>query len=368
MSDLATTVTVIDACGRAGVGVLLLSDPGMGKSSLIRGIASAEGVPCETVIGSIREPADLAGLPVVTDDGVVLSTPAWAQRLIAAGAGYLLLDELTTAPPAVQAAMLTVALDLTVGDTVLPRSVRVVAGANPPDRAADGWELAPPLANRFCHVDYRPTSQDWIEGTLTGWAAPPASRAVAADESRTQAVKALVAGFITARPELLHVFPTHAEATGGPWPSRRTWTMLAASLAHVRDEDHAARQALVFGLVGEGAGIEFIEWAARIDLPDPAAVVADPSVVDWTDRPDRVWTILSGVVAWAASRGSVTAWREAWGPLLSAAQAGAVDVAAAAARSLNRARPANARPPAGVREVFAPVLRDAGLSERVGAR
>ena len=147
-----------------------------------------------------------------------------------------------------------------------------------------------------------------------------------------------------------------------------TQIMLAASLAHVRDEDHAARQALVFGLVGEGAGIEFIEWAARIDLPDPAAVVADPSVVDWTDRPDRVWTILSGVVAWAASRGSVTAWREAWGPLLSAAQAGAVDVAAAAARSLNRARPANARPPAGVREVFAPVLRDAGLSERVGAR
>lgn len=40
MSDLATTVTVIDACGRAAVPVLLLSDPGMGKSSLVRGIAA----------------------------------------------------------------------------------------------------------------------------------------------------------------------------------------------------------------------------------------------------------------------------------------------------------------------------------------
>ena len=101
MSDLATTVTVIDACGRATVPVLLLSDPGMGKSSLVRSLAAAEGVPCETVLGSIREPADVAGLPVVTDSGVILSPPAWAQRLANAQAGYLFLDELTTCPPAV---------------------------------------------------------------------------------------------------------------------------------------------------------------------------------------------------------------------------------------------------------------------------
>lgn len=84
MTDLSTTVTVIDACGRAQVPVLLLSDPGMGKSSLVRGIAATEGVPCETVLGSIREPADVAGLPVVTESGVVLSPPlgrpGWPTR------------------------------------------------------------------------------------------------------------------------------------------------------------------------------------------------------------------------------------------------------------------------------------------------
>lgn len=100
MSDLATTITVIDACGRAHVPVLLLSDPGMGKSSLVRGLA-AEGVPCETVLGSIREPADVAGLPVVTGTGVSLAPPGWASRLAQAEAGYLFLDELTTCPPAV---------------------------------------------------------------------------------------------------------------------------------------------------------------------------------------------------------------------------------------------------------------------------
>ena len=39
--------------------------PGTGKTSVIRALADAAGLPCETVIASIREPSDFAGLPVV---------------------------------------------------------------------------------------------------------------------------------------------------------------------------------------------------------------------------------------------------------------------------------------------------------------
>ncbi len=362
MADLATTVTVIDACGRAGVPVLLLSDPGMGKSSLVRGIAATEGVACETVLGSIREPADVAGLPIIGEGGAVLDPPAWAKRLAEAGAGYLFLDELTTCPPAVQAAMLAVALDRTVGDLRLPRGVRVVAGANPPDRAADGWEISPPLANRFCHVTYSPSVEEWLDGMTVGWSTPPASRAVATDPARQAAMVATVTGFVRTRPDLLHVFPDSAAGTGGPWPSRRVWDMLARALAYLRGDDYAAIQGVTFGLVGEGVGVEYLTWRAQADLPDPAAVVADPGIVAWGDRPDRVWAVLSGVVGWAASRGSAEAWREAWGPLLAAAEHGAPDVAAAAARTLGRARPAKAAVPAAVRK-FTPILVAAGLVE-----
>lgn len=367
MSDLTTTVTVIDACGRASVPVLLISDPGMGKSSLVRGLAAAEGVPCETVLGSIREPADVAGLPVVTDSGVILSPPAWAERLVVARAGYLFLDELTTCPPATQAAMLAVALDRVVGDLALPAGVRAVAGANPPDRAADGWELSPPLANRFCHVAFAPTADEWLDGMTVGWSAPPASRAVTPDPARIEGAKALVTGFIRRKPEHLHTFPTTAEATGQAWPSRRTWAMLAAALAHVRDDDAAARQGIVFGLVGEGVGVEFLTWCQEADLPDPLSVIDDPDIVNWRDRPDRVWAILSAVVGWAANVGTVEAWRQAWGPLLAAAEAGAPDVSAAAARPLAHCRPANAKVPAAVRVKFAPVLTAAGLPVVGGA-
>lgn len=363
MTDLATTVTVIDACGRANVPVLLLSDPGMGKSSLVRGIAALDGVPCETVLGSIREPADIAGLPVVGDHGQVrLAPPAWAKRLQEEGSGYLLLDELSTTPPSVQAALLTVALERVVGETPLPKDVRVVAGANPPDRAADGYDLAPPLANRFAHVEFNPSVDEWLDGMSVGWSSPPPSRAITADAARVEVVKAQVLGFIRTRPNLLHRFPEDAASTGGPWPSRRSWTMLASALAHVRDDDTASRQALTFGLIGEGAGVEFLTWCEKNDLPDPAAVTEDPSIMDWSERPDRVWAVLTGCVALAASRGTQAAWTAAWAPLVAAAEAGAADVAAAAARPLGRARPAKARVPAKVRDAFGPALVAAGLS------
>ena len=308
----------------------------------------------------------MAGMPVVTGAGVVLDPPAWAKRLAAAEAGYLFLDELTTCPPAVQAAMLAVALDRTVGDLRLPDGVRVIAGANPPDRAADGWEISPPLANRFAHVQYAPSVEDWLDGTRVGWSAPPASRAIGAEPIRSAAVLAAVTGFVQRRPDLLHAFPDTAAASGGAWPSRRVWDMLRRALAHLRGDDHAAVQTVTFGLVGEGAGVEFLTWWREADLPDPSAVIADPSIVEWGDRPDRVWAVLSGVVGYAASQATVEAWRAAWGPLLAAAEHGAPDVAAAAARVLGRVRPAKAAVPAAVRTKFQPVLVAAGLAE-VGA-
>src|SRR6267142_1736677 len=125
---------------QAGVPVLAKGAPGIGKSSMMVGLAAALGLPIEVVIASLREPSDFAGLPVIQSDGsVALAAPRWAKELAAAGKGILFLDEITTAPPAVQAALLRVVLDRVVGDLSLPAAVSIVAACNPPDQASGGW-------------------------------------------------------------------------------------------------------------------------------------------------------------------------------------------------------------------------------------
>jgi hypothetical protein len=362
MTATATSIiTVLRAAGRAGVAVCLWGDPGIGKSALIQAAAEADGVPCETVIGSLREPSDFAGLPVVSDDGVRMEPPAWAKRLHAARAGYLFLDELSTSPPSVQAAMLGVALERRIGDLQLPREVQVVAAANPPERAADGWELTPPLANRFLHIDYTPATDEWLEGMTAGFYLPAPGRVAQPNRAPCAVSRANVAAFIRSRPALLHAFPTNPAATGRAWPSRRTWTMAADVLALLDEHDTEAAYVATTGLVGEGAAVEYLTWRREADLPDPALVVADPASVPWrTLDPSRVWAILAGVVGYSTGKGTIEAWRDGWRPLATAAEMGKGDVAAACARTLLIARPSNARPPTEVR-AFIGVLQDAGL-------
>ena len=159
----------------ARVPALLWGAPGTGKSSVVRAVAQGLGWPCQVVIASIREPSDFAGLPVVSGSGVRFAPPTWATDLAAAGHGVLFLDEISTAPPAVQAALLRVVLERTVGDLRLPDDVVVVAAANPPEQAADGWDLSAPLANRFCHLDWSIDAVEVAEGFTVGFtvATPP---------------------------------------------------------------------------------------------------------------------------------------------------------------------------------------------------
>lgn len=354
-------LTVLRAAGRAGVAVLLWGLPGVGKSSLLTALADAEGLPMETVMASLREPADFAGLPVVQPTGVELAAPGWANRLASAEAGYLFLDELTTAPPAVQAAALRVVLDRVVGDLTLPHGVRIVAAANPPEHAADGWDLAAPMANRFMHIDFTPSTEDWIDGMTTGFIVPTSGRVLDYSPILRAASRAEVASFIRTRPDLLHALPKDDAATGRAWPSNRTWTMTADVLALLDPNDTPATLLAATGLVGEGAATEYIAWRSLNDLPDPADVLADPASVPWaTLEPSRAWATLTAVTAYATADRTKTGWTAAWAPLAVAASAGLQDVAAANARALLKTRPTGTRPPASAK-AFLAILTDAGL-------
>jgi len=330
-------------------------------------MADAAGWLCETVIASIREPSDFAGLPIVaegltdTKKQVSFAPPSWAVTLAEAGEGVVFFDEVSTAPPAVQAALLRVVLERSVGDLTLPEAVSVVAAANPPEQAADGWELSPPLANRFCHLDWPVDARTVAEGFSGGW--PSSKPPTLADgwEQRVPVTRAWIAGFITVRPMLALAVPDDTAGAGRAWPSPRTWDMAARlqAAAEAGGIGELAASLLVRGCVGAGAGIEYLTWLAEADLPDPEAVLANPDSFVLPERGDRAYAALSSIAAAVAADPSDGRWERGWRAFGRGAQS-APDVAAAAARTLARCRPDGAAIPDEVK-AFAPLLRDAGL-------
>jgi len=350
----------------ANLPVLLWGEPGIGKSAGMEQLAAGLDLPLETVIASVHEPSDFAGLPIIGDDpastGVPMAPPDWAVRLASAGRGLVFFDELSSAPPAVQAALLRVVLERRVGSLALPEPVRVVAAANPPSSAADGWHLSPPLANRFIHLRWTHEPRTVARGMAGTW--PSLSIPVVDPAKATGAVaraRGAISGFLTARPGLAHHLPADAEARGGPWPSPRTWEMALRLLAvgYATDASPEGLSAAIVGAIGDGAGIELLSYLEALDLPDPDRVLANPEAFKLPKRGDRQLAFLTSVVA--AVQGDVTRrrWEAGWEVLAKAVDAGVPDVAARAAADLAALRDTDWPVPSGI-DGFVDILRLSG--------
>ena len=349
--------------------VLLWGEPGTGKSSTVRQLAESLELPLETVLASLREPADFAGLPIVDVTGSVrLAAPAWASRLVQSGRGLLFLDEITTAAPAVQAALLRVVLERVVGDLTLPPSVAIVAAANPVDSSSGGWELTAPLANRFCHLEWPVDPAAYVNSLVAGW--PEPSSWPPPETTPTRYTRSTVAGFLQARPGLVQALPAETSNAGRAWPSPRSWDM-AVDLWDVAVSSGASTDVqltLLAGCVGPGPARELLNWSRDADLPDPEAILADPDGFRLPDRGDRQFAILSAVAAAVVANPTAERWQAGFAVIEQAVKRGAPDIGAVAARALASCVPddVGALPPSLTS--LAPVLAGAGLLGRHRAR
>lgn len=325
----------------ADLPVLLWGEPGIGKTAALNQLAASLDLPLTTVIASVHEPSDFSGLPIVGDDpaeqGVPMAPPDWAVRLVRAGRGLLFLDELSTAPPAVQAALLRLVLERRIGALRLPPGVRIVAAANPRASAADGWELSPPLANRFVHLNWTHDHEVVVRGLGGTW--PRATLPRLDPDRLTEAVefaRRAVCAFLTARPPLVHRLPNSETRRGGPWPSPRSWdmTLTLIAFATAAGSSRDVLSLLVRGTVGDGPGLELLASLDRLDLPDPEVLLADPAGADLPERGDLRQAVLDAVVAAVRARPEKSRWDAAWALLARAVDTGAPDLVVVPATTL----------------------------------
>lgn len=352
---------------RSNTPALIWGMPGVGKTASIEAAAKSWGYHPETIVGSVREAPDFMGFP--REDGSY--TPLmWAQRLADADKAVLFLDELTTAPPSVQRVMLRIIEERFVGDFHLPDTVAIIAAANPPEVAVDGWELAAPVANRLFHIDWHFDLQNWLDGVVTDFvdSEPPSldSMLGAGSNSDKARVRGAVTAFLRQRPDLVEVFPTNPAEAGKAWPSPRTWTKAMAILAELRPNDGEAALLVLKGCVGEGAAIEYLAWEATTDLADPAEVMENPSMIDWkNERPDRLFALVGAVSALvrmdlAGDRNNVRSWEKGMAVMVACAAGDRPDAATPYVRGLINQRPKEAKLTKDMRTAFAPILQRMG--------
>lgn len=358
----------------ADLPVLLWGEPGIGKTAALTQLAASLDLPLTTVIASVHEPSDFSGLPVIGDDpaeqGVPMAPPDWAVRLVRAGRGLLFLDELSTAPPAVQAALLRLVLERRIGALQLPPGVRIVAAANPRSSAADGWELSPPLANRFVHLQWTHDHDVVVRGLGGTW--PRATLPRLDPERLPEAVRfarRAVCELLSARPGLVHRLPSNETRRGGPWPSPRSWemTLCLIAFATAAGSSREVLSLLVRGTVGDGPGLELLAGLDRMDLPDPELLLADPASAALPERGDLRQAVLDGVVAAVRNRPDKERWDAAWTLLVRALDTGAPDLVVVPATTLASLRQQDWDVPASI-ERLAGAVSISRRADRAAAR
>jgi hypothetical protein len=231
--------------------IYLRGPSGIGKSEVVYQTSELLSKHVEGWRGLIdlrlaqMDPTDLKGVPFVNER----ERSQWAlpDFLPSEGAGILFLDELSSAPQAVQT--LAYQLTLTPQDFGIPPEWMIVAAGNNKSDRGVTFNIAAPLQNRMCDVSVNTTTDDFLNHAIT------------------KNIKPEIMSFTRDRSDLLHKFETTGDIK--PFPSPRSWFAVNDTLD--LDIPVQDRVELIRGDVGEEAAMAFethlrvYETAPRID-------------------------------------------------------------------------------------------------------
>lgn len=238
--------------------IFIWGPPGVGKSDLVSQIADELGGVTVDMRMALMEPTDIKGIPYYSaQDNTMrwaqpseLPTPEFASQYPVV---ILFLDELNSAPPAVQAAAYQLVLNRRVGQYVLPDNVVVVAAGNRLSDKGVAYRMPSPLANRFVHVELHVDFSDWQQWAVQHQIHPD------------------VVGYLSYQKGDLFQFDpqVHDRSFGTP----RSWSFVSDLL-----DDHmseAQQSDLVAGCVGSGLAVKFMTHRKIASkLPNPTDVLA----------------------------------------------------------------------------------------------
>ena len=239
--------------------VFLWGPPGIGKSEVVQEISDELGGHVIDLRMAQMEPTDIRGIPYFNKD---LNKMDWAAPVDLPdeelASKYpivvLFLDEMNSAPPAVQAAGYQLILNRRVGKYVLPDNVVIVAAGNRDSDKGVTYRMPMPLANRFLHLEMRPDFTAW-----QNWAVD-------------KGIHKDVVGYLSFAKQDLYEFDSKSASRAFATP--RSWVFVS-DLLKDEDVDTDTLFNLVAGAVGEGLAVKFMahrKVAGR--MPEPADILS----------------------------------------------------------------------------------------------
>lgn len=258
---------------RPGQTLYISGAPGLGKTSLAYDVADALEIPRERVLifrPSLKDPVDLMGVPSPEGGVTHWNPPADLHRYTrGTGKGMIVWDELPQGVQMMQNAIAGAMLDRFIGDLHFDPEVVMLATGNRTQDKAGASRVVSQLANRMMHLEMEAHLDDWCTWAMTSGIDP------------------LMIAFMRLRPDMLHDFSPDRFSN----PTPRSWEMVSRSLdptEMTRGEYHAA----VAGLVGEGAGAEYVGFrdiAAK--MPNVDAILIDPDKAEVPTEPGILFAV-----------------------------------------------------------------------------
>ena len=186
--------------------------------------------------------------------------------------GWLLfLDELNSAPPAIQSAAYKVILDRMVGNHKLHKNVAIVAAGNLETDNAIVQPMSTALQSRMAHLELVVDSKEWVD-----WAS-------------SNEVDHRITSYINFRPDALYSFsPDHTDKT---YASPRTWEF-ANRILQVTDAASSEALPMLAGTISEGVAREFLGFCKiHLSLPKLAEIIANPTSIKVPDEPSVLFAM-----------------------------------------------------------------------------
>lgn len=260
--------------------LLIHGSPGCGKSSIVRELCVSRGLDFIDVRLAQMEPCDIKGLPVPNKDTKCMDwfvNSTWPRDIN--GKGIIFLDEITSADRSIQVAAYELVLDRRLGKQyTVPSGYLIVAAGNKTDDRAVATAMSSALANRFMHVELKEDAESWCS-----W-------------GRINEVHPAVLGFITYRPSMM--FNMEGENLERGWPTPRAWERVSQICHIYKNSKDTLLRKMVYGLVGNGAGAEFMNfYKINVEFDNILDIMCDPdSIIKIPESADRKYALCSAMV------------------------------------------------------------------------